>query len=48
MSKTKVVLRFPTVGKKAGEEIEVDAETAQALVDNGSAKRVSAAQSKKD
>lgn len=49
MSKTKLRLRFPTVGKKAGDEIEVDAATAEALVANGSAVRVkSAPQSKKD
>ena len=35
MAKTKVILRVSTVGKKAGETIEVDAEQAQYLVDNG-------------
>ncbi len=41
MAGVKVVLRVPTVGKKAGETIEVaDKATADALVANGSAKRV--------
>ena len=41
MSKVKVVLRYPTVGAKAGDEIEVDsAEVADALVANGTARRV--------
>lgn len=40
MSKTKLTLRYPTVGKKANEQIEVDAETAQRLIDNGLASRV--------
>jgi hypothetical protein len=37
----KVILRVPTVGAGVGDEIEVaDAKTADALVANGSAKRV--------
>jgi hypothetical protein len=37
----KLILRVPTVGKKAGEEIEVaDKATVDALVANGTAKRV--------
>ena len=39
MAKTKVTLRYPTVGLKAGETVEVDADTADALVANGSAVR---------
>jgi hypothetical protein len=39
----KVVLRVPTKGAKAGDEIEVDAKTADALVANGSGRRVKAA-----
>lgn len=37
MAKTKVTLRYPTVGKKAGDVIEVEKEQADALVANGSA-----------
>lgn len=40
MSKTKVVLRHPTKGHKAGATIEVDAETAERLVSQGHATRV--------
>jgi hypothetical protein len=37
----KVILRVPTLGANVGDEIEVaNAETADALVANGSAKRV--------
>ena len=37
----KLILRVPTVGKARGDEIEVaDKATADALVANGSAKRV--------
>jgi hypothetical protein len=39
MSKTKLILRVNTIGASAGDEIEVDADTAQALVDNGHAFR---------
>lgn len=39
MAKTKLVLRFPTVGKKRGDEIEVDADQVDALVENGTARR---------
>jgi hypothetical protein len=40
----KLILRVPTFGAKAGEEIEVsDKETADALVANGTARRASAA-----
>ena len=42
MSKTKVTLRYPTVGMKANEVIEVDAETAKELVENGLASHVKA------
>ena len=46
---TKLVLRVPTVGKAAGEEIDVkDAETADALVRNGTARRKVAASKKSD
>lgn len=48
-SKTKVVLRVNTIGAKAGDEIEVDADTAQTLVDNRLAfRKADAPQSKKD
>lgn len=41
MSKVKVVLRVPTMGARVGDTIEVeDAETADALVANGTARRV--------
>lgn len=49
MAKTKLVLRVPTVGKRVGDEIEVDtAAEADALVANGTARRKSAAKSEKD
>lgn len=48
MSKTKVTLRVNTVGAKAGEVLEVDADTAKALVDNGHALPASAAKSPKE
>lgn len=48
MSKSKVILRVNTVGKRAGDELEVDAETAQYLVDNGHARRVSGAAKPKE
>lgn len=39
----KLILNFPTVGAKAGDEIEVkDKATADALVANGTARRASA------
>lgn len=38
-SKTKVVLRVNTIGANVGDEIEVDADTAAALVENGNAFR---------
>lgn len=45
----KVVLRVPTVGAGVGDEIEVaDKATADALVANGSAKRVKPGKSDKD
>jgi hypothetical protein len=40
MAKTKLTLRVPTKGKKAGEQIEVDADQVDALVQNGLALRV--------
>lgn len=40
MAKVKLILRVPTVGKKRGDEIEVDdAATAERLVANGTARR---------
>lgn len=44
----KVALRVPTLGKKRGDVIEVDAETAKALVANGSARAVKAEPKKSD
>jgi len=39
----KLILRFPTMGAKAGDEIEIaDKDTADALVANGSAVRPAA------
>jgi hypothetical protein len=46
MSKTTVVLLAPTKGKKAGEKIQVDAETADALVANRNAVRAADASPK--
>ena len=40
MAKTKLTLRVNTKGKKAGEEIEVDADQVDALVENRLASRV--------
>ena len=37
MSKTKVVLRVNTVGARSGDTLEVDADTAKELIDNGHA-----------
>lgn len=37
MSKTKVTLRVNTVGAKSGDVLEVDADTAKALIENGHA-----------
>lgn len=37
MAKVKMVLRFPTVDKVAGDQIEVDADQVDALVASGSA-----------
>ncbi|HJR89523.1 MAG TPA: hypothetical protein VJ782_05115 [Aeromicrobium sp.] len=48
MSKTKVRLRFPTVGQKRGDVIEVDKEQAEALIANGSAVSVKDATPKQD
>lgn len=49
MANVKLILRVPTKGAKRGDEIQVDAETAEALVANGSARRVKAApKSEKD
>lgn len=45
----KVILRVPTMGAKAGDEIEVaDSEVADELVANGSAKRVKPGPKPKD
>ena len=44
MTKPKVTLRVPTVGKKAGETVEVaDAATAEQMVELGQATRVKGA-----
>lgn len=43
MSKVKVSLRFPTVGKKRGDEIEVEQAEADRLIANGSVVAVKAA-----
>lgn len=43
MSKTKVTLRVKTFRHQVGDTIEVDAETAQQLVDNRQATRVAGA-----
>ena len=40
MSKTKLVLRVNTKGKKSGDVIEVDSEQVDTLVNNGLAHRV--------
>jgi hypothetical protein len=40
MAGVKVRLRFPTLGHKRGDVIEVDKAQAEALVANGSARRV--------
>jgi hypothetical protein len=40
MSKTKVILRVKTRGHKVGDEIEVDAETAESMVAMRQADRV--------
>jgi hypothetical protein len=46
---SKLILRVPTMGKKAGEEIDVkDVETADALVANGTARRKAAVPKKSD
>lgn len=43
----KLILNVPTVGAKAGDEIEVaDKDTADALVANGTARRMTAASAK--
>ena len=40
MAKTKLILLVPTVGKKAGDEIEVDdTDTAERLIESRSARR---------
>lgn len=44
----KVTLRVPTKGAKTGDQIEVDAKTADSLVANGSARRVKAEPKKSD
>lgn len=45
----KLILRFPTLDAKAGDEIEVsDKDTADALVANGSAFRASSSAKKAD
>lgn len=48
MSKVKVRLRFPTVGKKRGDEIELEKAEADRLVANGSAVSVKDATPKQD
>jgi len=48
MATVKVKLRFPTVGRKAGEVIELDKAEADRLIENGSASAHKAEQSKKD
>lgn len=45
--KVKVRLRVPTVGAKAGDELEVDSDQAEVLLANGSARRVAKATSSK-
>ena len=43
MAKVKVTLRFPTVGKKRGDVIELEQAEADRLIANGSAVAVKAA-----
>jgi hypothetical protein len=44
----KVQFRYPTVGVKAGDVVEVDAATAKRLLDGGHAVKVKETKSEKD
>lgn len=48
MAKVKIALRVPTKGHKRGDVIEVEKEQGDALVANGSARPVKAAEPKPD